>query len=235
MRYAICFTPSAGEALAIAGASWLGRSVYSGLAVDHPSLRGMGMHEVAFHTALPRRFGFHATFKAPFRLSPGTSEQSLLRALMEFAGQMQPVALNGLTVGRIGEVYGLILDRPCAAIDHLAGSIVQAFDGFRSPLSEAEIERRNPDRLSAAQFSNLNRWGHAYVMDEYRFHMTLTGPLLGRDFGRIEEALKSHFAPALAGPVTVDHLALFVEPEKGAPFHVHSLHPMGQIASRRFA
>ncbi|MGL3604972.1 DUF1045 domain-containing protein [Rhizobium sp. G187] len=235
MRYAICFTPSAGNPLALAAASWLGRNVFSGLPVEHPSLRGIGLHEIAFHTALPRRFGFHATFKAPFRLSHGATEAAFLNDLMLFADRMDPVLLQGLRVGRIGDVYGLILDRPCPAVDHLAASIVQVFDGFRAPLSEAEIERRNPDRLSAPQFSNLNRWGHPYVMDEFRFHMTLTGPLLGRDFARIEEAMKIHFDPALVEPVVIDHLALFVEAEPGAPFQVHSLHPFGRIANRRIA
>lgn len=235
MRYAICFTPPSGDPLALAAASWLGRNVFSGEAAEHPGLKGLGVHEIAFHTALPRRFGFHATFKAPFRLSDGSTEASLLRELMHFSGRMEPVALDGLTVGRIGDVYGLILDRPCPSVDYLAASVVQAFDGFRAPLSETEIERRNPERLSAPQFSNLNRWGHPYVMDEFRFHMTLTGPLLGRDFPRIEQALKAQFDPVLAEPVVIGNLALFIEPERGAPFVVHSLHPLGQMARRKIA
>ncbi|MFN7092199.1 MAG: DUF1045 domain-containing protein, partial [Allorhizobium sp.] len=107
--------------------------------------------------------------------------------------------------------------------------------GFRAPLSEAEIDRRNPERLSAPQFTNLSRWGHPYVMDEFRFHMTLTGPLLARDFPRIEQALKAHFDPALAEPVVIANLALFVETERGAPFTVHSLHPLGRVSSRKIA
>ena len=235
MRYAICFTPPARDPLADAAARWLGRNVFSGEAEEHPGLKGLGVHEIAFHTALPRRFGFHATFKAPFRLSEGSNEASLLRDLMHFAGQMEPVALRGLSVGRIGDVFGLILQRPCPEVDHLAASVVRAFDGFRAPLSEVEIERRNPDRLSAPQFSNLSRWGHPYVMDEYRFHMTLTGPLLARDFPRIEQGLKAHFDPVLAEPVVVTNLALFVETERGAPFTVHSLHPLGRVSSRKIA
>ncbi|UJW74415.1 DUF1045 domain-containing protein [Rhizobium sp. SL42] len=235
MRYAICFTPPSGDPLTLAAASWLGRNVYSGYPADHPGLKGLGIHEIAFHTAMPRRVGFHATFKAPFRLSEGSSETALLRELMHFAGTMEPVVLDGLNVGRIGDVYGLVLDRPCAEIDYLAASVVQAFDGFRAPLTEMEIERRNPERLSAPQFSNLHRWGHAYVMDEFRFHMTLTGPLLARDFSRIEQAMRAHFDQSLSEPVVVSNLALFIEPEQGAPFVVHSLHPMGRVSNRKIA
>lgn len=154
---------------------------------------------------------------------------------MHFAGRMEPVVLQGLSVGRIGDVYGLILQRPCPEVDHLAASIVQSFDGFRAPLSESEIDRRNPERLSAPQFTNLSRWGHPYVMDEFRFHMTLTGPLLARDFPRIEQSLKAHFDPALAEPIVIANLALFVETERGAPFAVHSLHPLGRVSNRKIA
>ncbi|NML72855.1 DUF1045 domain-containing protein [Rhizobium sp. S-51] len=235
MRYAIYFTPPSGDALTLAAASWLGRSVYSGEPVEHPAVRGLGIHEIAFHTALPRRYGFHATLKAPFHLNHDCSEAALLRELMRFAGTLEPFEIPRLEVGRLGDFYGLTPATSCPALDYLAAAVVQEFDGYRAPLTEAEIERRNPDGLSASQFANLHRWGHPYVMDEFRFHMTLTGPLLARDFGRVEAALGAHFAPLLEEPVEVANLALFVEREPGAPFQVHSLHPMGRVAARKIA
>ena len=36
-------------------------------------------------------------------------------------------------------------------------------------------------------------------------------------------------------PVEVDHIALFIEEEPGAPFCVHSLHPMGALRARQSA
>ncbi|SSC71146.1 unnamed protein product [Ciceribacter sp. T2.26MG-112.2] len=235
MRYAIYFTPPSSDALTLAAASWLGRSVYSGEAVEHPAVRGLGLHEIAFHTALPRRYGFHATLKAPFHLRGDCTEAALLRELMRFAGTLEPFEIPRLVVGRLGDYYGLVPEAPCAALDYLAAAVVQQFDAYRAPLSEAEIERRNPDGLSASQFSNLHRWGHPYVMDEFRFHMTLTGPLLNRDFGRMESALAGYFEPLLGDPVEISNLALFVEKEPGAPFVVHSLHPMGRVAARKIA
>lgn len=235
MRYAIYFTPPPGDPLTYAGASWLGRNVFSGLPVDHPAVPGLGMHEIAFHTALPRRTGFHATFKAPFRLAEGQTESSLLNRLMRFAGSVEPITLPRLEVARLGDFYGLLLSRPCEPLDHLAASVVQEFDAFRAPFSEAEIERRNPEGLSAPQLANLYRWGHPYVMDEYRFHMTLSGPLLAKDFQRVETALRNHFDPVLQDRPVVANLALFVEREPGAPFQVHSLHPLGRISVRKIA
>ncbi|MCL6709931.1 DUF1045 domain-containing protein [Pseudomonas sp. R2.Fl] len=235
MRYAIFFTPPAGDALTLAAASWLGRNIYSGEAVDHPAIRGLGMHEIAFHTALPRRYGFHAVLMAPFYLHPEKTEANLLRDLMRFAGTVEPFHLPRLYVARLGDHFGLAPDAPCPMVDLLAATVVQEFDAFRAPITEAEIERRDPYSLTAPQFANLYRWGNPYVMDEYRFHMDLTGPLQGETMRRVGEALSDHFSPLLQETVTFNNLALFVEREQGAPFQVHSLHPMGRVSARRIA
>ena len=99
---------------------------------------------------------------------------------------------------------------------------VKAFDRFRSPLTEAEIERRNPDALSAEEFRNLCQWGYPYVFDTFRFHMTLTGRVAAGEAPRVRAALDEVFGAVLAEPVAVDGVALFVEPEAGAPFTIHS-------------
>ncbi|NKN35775.1 DUF1045 domain-containing protein [Agrobacterium sp. a22-2] len=235
MRYAISFTTPAGDPLSFAAASWLGRSVYSGEPVDHPAIRGLGLHEIAFHTALPRRYGFHATLKAPFRMDPERAEASLLRDMMRFAGTLEPFDLPKLEVARLGDFFGLMPTMPCPSLDYLAAAVVQEFDAYRAPLTEAEIERMAPERLTAPQFANLYRWGHPYAMDEFRFHMPLTGPLSGRDVERFGTALKDYFGPLLSERVTVNNLALFFEREPGAPFQVHSLHPMGRVSARKIA
>jgi len=69
MRYAICFTPAASDPLSHVAANWLGRNVFSGEMVEPTAIRGLSIHEIAFHTALPRRYGFQGVLKAPFRLA----------------------------------------------------------------------------------------------------------------------------------------------------------------------
>jgi hypothetical protein len=235
MRYAICFTPPAHDLLTIAAAQWLGRNAFSGEAMEPPAIRGIGLHDIAFSTALPRRFGFHALLKAPFRLAPGVTEQALLRHMMRFAGSHDPFDLPKLDVLRLGNFFGLAPTLPCARTQFLAAAVVQEFDAFRAPATEAEIERSDPGDLSAPQFANLYRWGNPYVMDEFRFHMALTGPLSAAELPHFDAALRGYFDPYLARPIGVANLALFVEDEPGAPFHVHSLHPMGRVAARRTA
>jgi putative phosphonate metabolism protein len=235
MRYAIHFTPPAYDPLALAAAQWLGRNAFSGEAMEPPAIRGIGIHEVAYNTALPRRYGFHAVLKAPFRLPEEVSETMLLRHLMRFAGAHDPFDLPSLEIVRLGNFFGLAPAVPCETMRFLAASVVQEFDAFRAPLSEAELERCDPDSLSATQFANLYRWGHPYVMEEFRFHMALTGPLSTAEMLRFETTLRDYFAPYLSKPIEIANLALFVEEEPGAPFQVHSLHPMGRVAARKIA
>ncbi|AYD01884.1 DUF1045 domain-containing protein [Neorhizobium sp. NCHU2750] len=235
MRYAIYFTPPAHDALTLAASQWLGRNAFSGEFVEPPAIRGIGLHEIAFHTAIPRRSGFHATLKAPFKLAPDISEPMLLRHLMRFAGSHEPFRLPALEVARLGNFLGLAPESHCEQMRLFACAVVQEFDVFRAPLSDAELERGDPGDLSAPQFSNLYRWGHPYVMDEFRFHMALTGPLLAKDSMAIEPALRDYFVPYVAKPVEIANLALFVEEEPGAPLQVHSLHPMGRVAARKIA
>lgn len=102
-------------------------------------------------------------------------------------------------------------------------------------MSDADIERADPDRLSATQLTNLHRWGHPYVMDEFRFQMMLTGGVVPGDCARVERAVRGVFASVLERQIEFSNLALFVEDEPGAPFRVHSLHPMGRVSARKIA
>lgn len=235
MRYAIYFTPPAHDPLTLAASQWLGRNAFSGEAMEAPAIRGLGLHDIAFHTALPRRQGFQATLKAPFRLASDVTEAMLLRHLMRFAGAHAPFDLPPLQVARLGGFLGLAPVIPCEAVRFLAAAVVQEFDAFRMPLSEAELELRDPGDLSAAQFANLYRWGHPYVMDEFRFHMPLTGAMNAADMRHFEPLLAAWLAPFLMKPVPIANIALFVEEEPGAPFQVHSLHPLGRVAARKIA
>ena len=235
MRYAIHFTPSPNDPMTHAAAAWLGRDVYSGQSVEPPPGVTLGMQEISYHTALPRRYGFHGSIKAPFRLAEGVSEAALLRELMCFAGSHQPFSLPPLEVAKLGNIYGLVPEWPCESLNFLAASVVQEFDRFRAPLSDAEIDRADPDRLSASQLTNLHRWGHPYVMDEFRFQMVLTGGVMPADCARVERAVRGVFQPLLNRTLEFSNLALFVEDEPGAPFRVHSLHPMGRVTARRIA
>ena len=59
-------------------------------------------------TAAPRRYGWHATLKAPFALAPGTDWITLHQAVQEVARGLQPFVLPPLQVQRIDDFLALV-------------------------------------------------------------------------------------------------------------------------------
>lgn len=235
MRYAIYFTPGRDDPLTRIAANWLGRDPFSGVAAPAPAIGRLSPAEIAFHTAAARRYGFHATLKAPFRLAGNETEASLVKAMEAFAESVTPIVIPRLVPRQIDGFFALVPDEPQPELNRFANDVVVAFERFRAPLSDAEIERRSPDSLSPLEFRNLYQWGYPYVFEAFRFHMTVTGRMSEQEAPRIGGAIEEFFGAVLDEPVAVDGLALFVEPEPGAPFHVQSYHPLGRRRERKTA
>jgi len=235
MRYAIYFTPAQDDPLTRLAASWLGRDPFTGAHPAPPAVTGMTPAEIAFHTASARRYGFHATLKAPFHLAAGLSEAELDQAMADFAAGAEPIVLSKLGPTLIDGFLALTPDSPAPDLDGFAGEVVAEFDRFRAPLTEADISRRNPDALKPDEFRNLLQWGYPYVFGSFRFHMTLTGRVPDQDLPRVRAAIDEVFSATLERPVAVDGLALFVEPEPGAPFVVKSWYGLGRRRQRKTA
>jgi putative phosphonate metabolism protein len=226
MRYALYVTPDRDHPLTRAAASWLGRDAFSGDDMSITGALGLEVDDLSKWTAEPRRYGFHGTLVAPFRLEQGVGEMDVMRAAETFAAQFAPIDIPRLKVTQLKNFLALMPARPNTELDALASAAVDRFSPMRAPLTEREIVRRNPDRLTDRQRAYLEQYGYPYVKDEYRFHMTLTGSVTDAEAGRIEPVLRDLLAPVLAPSIEIDAVALFVEPEPGAPFTVHSTYPL---------
>ena len=79
-----------------------------------------------------------------------------------------------LSLARLDGFFALVPGAEAADLYALADDVVTGFDGFRAPATEAEIARRNPAALTSRQRELLDAWGYPYVLDEFRFHLTLT-------------------------------------------------------------
>ncbi|PAP96807.1 DUF1045 domain-containing protein [Mesorhizobium wenxiniae] len=235
MRYAIYFTPRQDEPLARIAANWLGRDPFGAATRPVEAVGELSAAEVAFHTASARRYGFHATLKAPFRLASSETEAALRAALDDFALATPVVTIPRLVVSQIDGFFALVPEGPLPALNRFADDVVRDFDRFRAPLTEAEIERRSPDSLKPDEFRNLCQWGYPYVFETFRFHMTLSGRASLQESPRLRAAIDSLFAQVLQRPVPVDALTLFVETEPGAPFMMLSHHALGRRPARRTA
>lgn len=227
MRYALFFTPPANHDLTRIAAQWLGRDAYSGTVYEQQARGVLSVGRITELTTAPRRYGFHATLKAPFHLSATQNESRFIKALEQFAQNRDAFAMPKLKVGRLGHFFALVPDSNASELNQYAADVVRHFDAFRAPLTEADYVRRNPDRLEELQRTYLHQWGYPYIFDAFRFHMTLTGAVPEAEADQMEAVLKSVFDPLLLAPLMCGHVTLFCEAEKGAPFTVRTAIPFG--------
>ncbi|MCB1398346.1 MAG: DUF1045 domain-containing protein [Rhodobacter sp.] len=213
-RYALYFAPPPGP-LAETAARWLGRDAETGarLAQPHPALEGL--------TVSARRYGFHATLKAPFRLAEGLTEDDLIAAVEVFGAGVRPFAVAGLRLAALDGFLALIPEGDTVALNAFAAEVVIRFDRFRAPMTEAERARRAPERLTPHQRDLLESYGYPYVLDEFRFHMTLTDRLSPEEDAHLRPLAQTLFAPVLPAPLALRDIVVFGEGADGMFHHVH--------------
>lgn len=216
VRYAIYFAPPADADWTRFATGWLGWDMETRTLVPHPVVDGI---DVATVTEVPRKYGLHATMKPPFRLREGQTINDLRDACMQLAARNVPVTLDGLEIARLGRFLALRPIGNTHALNALAAACVQDLDKFRAPASEAELTRRRAANLTPDQDVNLRQWGYPYVLDAFRFHITLTGRLEKPRLTAVEKTLAASLGPLLPSPFQIDDLALVGEAEDGR-FHL---------------
>ena len=218
-RYAIYYAPAASDPLWTFGSSALGYDAARGARVAFPDHQALRAAPLDAWTAEPRKYGFHATLKPPFALAAGADEAALVAAMRAFAAAQAPFDAGPLRVAAIGAFVALKTAAPAPGLSRLADSCVEAFDQFRAPASAAERARRLQSPLTPSQIENLDRWGYPYVFADFRFHMTLSGPLHEEDRALFSAAMRDLYEP-YARPLIVDGIALFRQTEASSPFAI---------------
>ena len=219
-RYAIYFAAGSDAALSRFGAELLGYDVYTGNELPFPHDALHVAPDWRDISADPRKYGFHATLKAPMALASGRTEAELMAACAVFAGKARPLPVIRPVVDAISGFIAVIPAEPVDALQRLAADCVRDFDSFRAALSAEDRARRRPEKLSERQRDYLDRWGYPYVMEEFRFHMTLTGRLDAERRGPILEMLQTRFASLRLDTLAIDRLALFKQDETKARFRI---------------
>ena len=180
-RYAIYFSPKE-TALARFGAAALGYDIHTGADVAPTCPGSLDADQWSDLTSRARGYGFHATLKAPFRLAQDTDESALLEAFEAFCDQHHAVSLPGLAVREHHGFLAVTPSEQSAELFALERKIVEDFEPFRASLTEAEVARRKPHRLTDRQKSYLDRFGYPFVFDDFQFHMTLSAFVGGEPF-----------------------------------------------------
>lgn len=165
-------------------------------------------------TMTPMKYGFHGTLKPPFRLADGMSVEALETAVGELAASLKPAACDRLALTTLGGFLALTPQGDATGLRRIADACVRDLDRFRAPAPDAELARRRQAGLTDRQEALLTQWGYPYVMEEFRFHLTLSGRLPTADIAHWSAVVEQHLPP-ITTPFPIDQIALCGERSDG--------------------
>jgi putative phosphonate metabolism protein len=223
-RYAIYYAPAPGSVLDRFGASLLGYDAYGGDDLPFPDEVALARPDWRELTQDPRKYGFHATLKAPMALAPGGNEAELAAACASFAATARTIPVIEPVIDSISGFIAVVPARPPAELLQLAADVTREFDPFRAPLTPEDRARRNPAKLTPRQCEYLDLWGYPYVMEEFRFHMTLTGRLDSARREPVMAMLRDRFSAVGLKTLAIDRVALFRQDDADARFRIVGYH-----------
>jgi len=228
-RYAIYYASIPGSVLDRFGATLLGYDAHRG--TDLPFPDGLEPADWRELTQDPRKYGFHATLKAPMALAPGRREEELVAACAAFAETPRIIPVIEPVVDCISGFIAVVPARLSSELQAFAADCVRTFDPFRAPLTEEDRARRNPSKLTEPQRRYLDHWGYPYVLEEFRFHMTLTGSLDAERRPPVLAMLQDRFSRTGIRSLPIDRIALFRQSGAHARFRVLAAWPLAKRAS----
>jgi Protein of unknown function (DUF1045) len=236
-RYALYLAPPPESDLWRFGCDVIGRDARTGASCDGFTLEGYPPDTWRSMTSDPRRYGFHATLKAPFPLRLDLDVADLFDRVAELARRFSPFDAGELSIGVIAtdEARGFVALQPQGALKELQSfeaSVIRGLDCLRAPFAEDGRERRRSARLTPRQAYYLDAWGYPYVLDEFRPHFTLTNAIADAD--PVARLLDWEFGLRVASrALRVDALTLFGESEPGGEFRILGRFPLGRRSRTR--
>lgn len=198
MRYAVYYAPDPASQFSQLGTKWLKRE---------------GMER-------PRRYGFHATLKAPFQLAPGRTQLDLVRALERLSQDFDGTEIGEFELSLQGGFLALRPKLWHQDAQELANACVIALDYLRAPLTPMELARRHAEKLGPEETRNLARYGYPHVLRQFAFHLTLSDKRDEAVLAVLRDEATEFFAPVLKVAHPFDRLSLFVERDPSAPFEM---------------
>ena len=211
-RYSIYYVPDG--PLGKFGASWLGWDIQAREFVPllHIENNKIDLTKI---TEEPRKYGFHGTLKAPFRLNSQKTEKELIADFEEFCRNQPSVCSEKLVLTIIGNFIALAPAKQSERISQLAQNCVTFFDHYRAPLNKKELARKQQKTLTSYQQEMLSRWGYPYVFKDFKFHLTLTGKISKTVSDELMSFLACKINPVLEDRFRIRELVLARQEENG--------------------
>jgi hypothetical protein len=121
----------------------------------------------------------------------------------------------------MGDFLALVPFQPSPKLQEFAEHCVKKLHALALPLSDAELQRRTGAGLSARQTALLQEWAYPFVMEQFQFHMTLSGSLKNVDPQLkldLKAAAQEWFAPLLKNGLEIDAVTWFSQEQQNGNF-----------------
>jgi hypothetical protein len=143
---------------------------------------------------------------------------ALVEAMAAFCACRRRLVTGKLQLHRFPRFLALVPESETAELDWLADSCVTYFDHFRSPITPEDRARRGD--MTSAEAALFEQFGYNFIFNNFKFHITLAGPLDEPELDALQPALATAVAPLCEKPFAVEDLCLFGDPGEGAPFQL---------------
>ena len=156
--------------------------------------------------------------KPSFSLTSNYTQSDLHDEFNAFCAIVSSATGGSLNITRFGQFLVMTQDVQSNQVTELGAATVSHFDKFRAPLTDKDIEKRRGHKLKPQQDELMLCWGYPYVMQEFKFHMTLTSPLSNDAIDVIEQHANTRFQDYLGKTLKINSLALLGEDNDSGRF-----------------
>ncbi len=208
-RYAIYYAPSENSELDLFGKCLLGWDPYKGVETTKSDLSKLPSFKKFSSLVLtPKQYGFHGTIKAPFKLKNEYTYNDLENKVREISKQIHSFYFDQLIIKKLGNFIGLIPTNNLK-VNAVSNKFVEELDYLRDELSESEIKKRKPHKLTSNQKQMLFKWGYPYVFDEFKFHLTLTSKLNVVEIDDVLRSLQNILKQVNLNKISFNNICIF--------------------------
>lgn len=217
-RYAIYYTPPRNSLLESAGTHWLGRTAIRYGQIPKEIPEGFLKQEYYQLIESPRWYGFHGTIRAPFELVKNITPDEFIKEVGNICAAHSPFNISGLSISCFGGFLALTPSSSYPELVKLHSDLIRKLNSLRPALSRFDLKRHMDKQLSERQERLLRRFGYPFILEEFKFHMTLTGKIEDRVRRLYKEKLEHILNPYLTEPVPVHEVSIYMQPDRKTPF-----------------
>lgn len=201
-RYAIYYIPEMDAEFYKSGTKWLGWDVFTGKKI---------VNNKDHITKNARRYGFHGTLYPPFELKSKINFNDFEKSVDQFAKNKKAFDMGKGKITNLDQFIAICFNESEKKLKFFAADCIKYFHKYRKYPSQNELEKRRKIGLTKRQEKNLVEWGYPFVMEEFKFHMTLTGHLQDNEKKLIESKLKKIFISSFNNPIKFNSICLLGE------------------------